>query len=69
MATIGEKIISILGGNLNLGRSYLITTVNNIVPRGINWGMFKAKLLMEEFCKIISQLNVFNFQFLEKVKS
>ena len=28
MASIGEKAISILVGNLNLGRSYLITTVN-----------------------------------------
>ena len=27
MANIGEKAISILTGNLNLGRSYLITTV------------------------------------------
>jgi hypothetical protein len=27
MANIREKAISILAGNLNLGRSYLITTV------------------------------------------
>ena len=27
MANIWEKAISILAGNLNLGRSYLITTV------------------------------------------
>ena len=30
MANIWEKAISILAGNLNLGRSYLITTVQNM---------------------------------------
>ena len=30
MANIWEKAISILAGNLNLGRSYLITTVVKI---------------------------------------
>ena len=30
MATIGEKAISILAGNLNSGRSYLITAVPKI---------------------------------------
>ena len=31
MANIWEKAISILAGNLNLGRSYLITTVRMLI--------------------------------------
>ena len=36
-----EKVISILAGNLNLGRSYLITTVH-CASYNIECGMYEA---------------------------
>ena len=42
MANIWEKAISILAGNLNLGCSYLITTVT---PVEVNIKLFRAYLV------------------------
>ena len=39
MANISEKAISILAGNLNLGRSYLITTVKTVASNSYLHGL------------------------------
>ena len=45
MANIREKAISILAENLNLGRSYLITTV--IRKSGIRFGSIKQLIYLK----------------------
>ena len=54
MAINGEKAISILAGNLNLGRSYLITTVYIIfIVQFVNVGPIKGLVISKGLFGVI----------------